>query len=438
MAGSGYKLFVNGTTLSASDLNNYVQQQTVMVFASASARTTALASVLSEGMISYRTDAHVLEVYNGTAWVAPETNLTTKGDLATYDTAPSRLGVGSDGSTLIANSSASTGLSWANQFQAGKNKILNSDLSIWQRGTSFTPSASSATYVADRFFVNRDGSGATVTVSQQAFTPGSSPVAGYEGAYFYRYNQSVAGSGATYGILASQRVEDVRTLAGQTVTWSFWAKADSNRNITLEVYQNYGSGGSSSSGNLVSSPTLAITTSWTRYSVQISLTSLSGKTLGTGSFLSLSFLDSSLNATKTVDTWGWQLEAGSVATAFSTATGTLQGELAACQRYYYRVQSSSAYNGWGVGYGINSTGVSILAPLPVTMRAIPTVLDYSQLAAYDGAAVANASAAVINAGQSGNNAVTVTLTSTSITQYRPTFGIFYNNSAGYIGFGAEL
>ena len=73
MAGAGYKLFVNGNTLSASDLNTYVQQQTVMVFASAAARTTALSGVLAEGMISYRTDSHILEYYTGSTWssVAP-------------------------------------------------------------------------------------------------------------------------------------------------------------------------------------------------------------------------------------------------------------------------------------------------------------------------------------------------------------------------------
>ena len=68
MAGTGYKLFVNGTSLSASDLNTYVNQQTVMVFATTGARTTALASVLAEGMVSYVTGTG-LQYYTGTAWV---------------------------------------------------------------------------------------------------------------------------------------------------------------------------------------------------------------------------------------------------------------------------------------------------------------------------------------------------------------------------------
>lgn len=76
MAGAGYKLFVNGNTLSASDLNTYVQQQTVMVFATTGARDTALASVLAEGMQCYITGTGGF-YYNGSAWVANVTASST-------------------------------------------------------------------------------------------------------------------------------------------------------------------------------------------------------------------------------------------------------------------------------------------------------------------------------------------------------------------------
>jgi hypothetical protein len=68
MAGAGYKLFVNGNTLSASDLNTYLNQQTIMVFSTTGARTTALSGVVAEGMVSYVTGTG-LQYYNGTAWV---------------------------------------------------------------------------------------------------------------------------------------------------------------------------------------------------------------------------------------------------------------------------------------------------------------------------------------------------------------------------------
>jgi hypothetical protein len=138
MAGAGYKLFVNGNTLSASDLNTYLQQQTVMVFASDSARTTALSGVLAEGMISYRTDSHVLEIYNGSAWVEAGTNLTTKGDLATFDTAAARLPVGTNGFVLTADSTQTTGIKWAAAAGAGMNETIFTSSGTWTAPTGVT------------------------------------------------------------------------------------------------------------------------------------------------------------------------------------------------------------------------------------------------------------------------------------------------------------
>ena len=60
--------------------------------------------------------------------------------------------------------------------QAGKNKIINGNFNIWQRGTTFSSPANEA-YTADRFNITYDGTGATRTISQQAFTAGAAPVA---------------------------------------------------------------------------------------------------------------------------------------------------------------------------------------------------------------------------------------------------------------------
>jgi hypothetical protein len=69
MAGAGYKLFTTGQVLTAAEVNTYLQEQVIMVFASATARTTALSGVLSEGMVSYLKDTNATEVYDGSAWV---------------------------------------------------------------------------------------------------------------------------------------------------------------------------------------------------------------------------------------------------------------------------------------------------------------------------------------------------------------------------------
>lgn len=68
-AGAGYIEFTTGDILTASAANEYLASQVVMVFASASARTSAIASP-QEGMMSYLKDTNSVEYYSGAAWVA--------------------------------------------------------------------------------------------------------------------------------------------------------------------------------------------------------------------------------------------------------------------------------------------------------------------------------------------------------------------------------
>ena len=111
-----------------------------------------------------------------------------KGDIltATANDTPARLAVGANGYTLVADSSTSTGLAYSPTFFAGKNKIINGDFGIWQRGTSFS-NPSNGAYTADRWAIGHNGTGATRTISQQSFAAGTAPVSGYEGSFFYRY-----------------------------------------------------------------------------------------------------------------------------------------------------------------------------------------------------------------------------------------------------------
>lgn len=115
MAGAGYKLFNTGDVLTAAQVNTYLQEQVVMRFANATARTTALSGVLAEGMVSYLDDVNQVQVYNGSSWVAVggSSPLTTKGDLYTYSTTDARLAVGTNGQVLTADSTTATGLKWA-------------------------------------------------------------------------------------------------------------------------------------------------------------------------------------------------------------------------------------------------------------------------------------------------------------------------------------
>jgi len=68
MAGAGFKTWTAGEVLTASQLNTYIQQQTLMVFASAAARTSALGTAVAEGMTTYLLDTNGIQSYDGAAW----------------------------------------------------------------------------------------------------------------------------------------------------------------------------------------------------------------------------------------------------------------------------------------------------------------------------------------------------------------------------------
>ena len=121
MAGAGYKLFVTGDVLTAAQVNTYLQEQTVMSFADAAARTSALSAVLSEGMMSYLRDTNAVQVYNGSAWVAVGSSspLTTKGDLYGFNTADARIPIGTNNQVLTADSAQALGLKWATPVTGG-------------------------------------------------------------------------------------------------------------------------------------------------------------------------------------------------------------------------------------------------------------------------------------------------------------------------------
>jgi hypothetical protein len=247
-------------------------------------------------------------------------------------------------------------------------------------GCNISVPSATPTLTADRWGWYSGGSGATINITQQMFTPGTAPVAGYEGTYYLQMAQTIAGTGSTLNELY-HRIEDVRTFAGQAVTVSFWAKSSNNNTTVTPAFEQWFTNSGSAATNTNGTP-ITITTSWARYSQTIYLPSLTGATiLPQSSFLQLDLIVPS-NTVQTISFWGIQAESGSVATTFSTATGTQAAELASCLRYYWRkytnlqagypVNSYYGYTNFGLGQAWSTTQASIFVNYPVPMRVTPS------------------------------------------------------------------
>jgi hypothetical protein len=422
--------------------------QGVLVFASAAARDAAITSP-QEGQCCYLKDTDAVLTYSGSAWVGFDDSnaiqnaiVDAKGDIVAASAAdtPARLAVGSNGETLVADSSTSTGLRYQGTMAGGRNALINGGFDYWQRGTSGF--SLGGAYNADRWKFIQDGAGLTGTVTQQALTAGS--IFGVDSPYCWQWSVTVAGSGATTNQIY-QLVENVQTFAGQTAVLSFYAKSDATRTaVAPTVNQNFGSGGSGAVGATVTAtsgnPT-NLTTSWQRFSYTVALPSITGKTIGTGSHLEVS-IKFPINTTQVTQLVGCQLEVGSVPTQFTRAGGTLQGELAACQRYYYRATVSTFNQPFAMGQCYNTTSAYGIVPFPVTMRTLPSALEQSGTAAdyklttsaFGGSTVT----AVPTFNAATQNAGTVVFTASAVFTAGHATSLVSNASGAYLGWSAEL
>jgi hypothetical protein len=255
---------------------------------------------------------------------------------------------------------------------AGKNPLVNGGMDIWQRGTSVT--VSSFTYTADRWQAYRAVAGATVTRQVTGDTTNLPQIQ-----YCMRVSRDAANA-ATNQIFFAQSMETTNSIpfAGQTVTFSFYARKGANYSPTSSAFTatlNTGTGtdqNNLTSGYTGGAATITInstlTTTWQRFTGTAILPST---TTEIAAYFTISPTGVA-GAADYMEITGIQVELGSYATTFTRTGGSIQGELAACQRYYYQHIDANDKPVMNAGYFTANIIIGIVS-LPVTMRTSPTI-----------------------------------------------------------------
>ena len=417
------------------------------------------AAVISSATAPANTSAIWYNTENGNAYIYYDSFWTSvsgaSGTPIISDTAPSSPTFGMqwfnslNGKTYLYYSSAWIELdSNGTATTSTGNAIINGAFEINQR--RFTSASTSGTFGFDRWLMLLTSG--TVTYTAQTFDATESLTSGAPQSENYARISSTGQSGTNARSVLATRLEDARTLAGQTVTFSFWAKATTGTpSVAVELFQDFGTGGSTIVLG-IGSIKLAVTASWQRYTATFSIPTTAGKTIASDSFLGVNLWTSAGSdfdartqslgiQAATISFWGVQLEAGAVATPFKRNAPSIQAELAACQRYYVRWNQGSTTPRIATGAQNDTTSSWFVLVLPVTMRRVPVAADlsWSNAQTTDNAIFDRSlTALTINSAQ-GSTDKTVTLagTHTSVgAQFRPVMLILTTN--GFVAISTEL
>lgn len=323
---------------------------------------------------------------------------------------------------------------------SGRNKIRNGALDVWQRGFgAFTVNQ----YTADGWSMSTNGGSHSVTA--QNFTLGGGDIpsinGGVDSPLFIRTVVTGAAGAANYNVMFL-RIEDVRTLANRKATLSFWAKGATALPMAVELNQVFGTGGSPSAAVTGTGQKVTLSTAWKRYQFVLTVPSITGKTLGTNGDHNLTVLlwfsgGSDYNTRNgtlgtqsgTFDIWGVQLEEGTEATPLERLD--FEAEISRSMRYFQR-HFDPPLRGVVTGGNVGRMGM----PLPVFMRANPTVSASGTTNLYDGTAVTVATAITVQ--YTTYQHVEMDMSSgVGLTNGRPAI-LWKNSAASVFDFSAEL
>jgi len=330
-------------------------------------------------------------------------------------------------------------------FVGAKNFTINGNFDWWQRGTSFTTdNAATVIYTADRWGARAlfPNSGAVQTITQET---SNVPVGSK-----YSLKSVIATAAAVNNtrmqVFYTLEHSEAMLLAGKTMTLSVQAKGIGNID-TLIMSSTYNTaGGKACDGTTIVSANKTINTS-TFTTCSITFTVPNAATLtSTGTLGFLFVYTRSSGAAEQVGDGFFisqvQLEVGNVQTQFSRAGGSIGGELALCQRYYYRLTADTTYAYLAFGMATSTTNGKVSVPAPSTMRVVPTAIDSptaSTLRFTDGVTGTTCNSSPTLDGDVTNELLTFNIgVASGLTQYRSIWFGANNSSSAYVGFSAEL
>ena len=408
-------------------------------------------NVISSATPPTNTSAIWFNTENGTAYVYYDGFWTSvagsSGTPIISDTAPTSPVVGmqwfnsSNGKSYLYYSDAWVEVdSNGNSASSNGNSVINGGFDIWQRGTSFTASGTAYLYGADRWNIFSSGSGRTYSRQLTGDTTNLPDIQ-----YCIR---AAKNSGDTNNSVVRfwTDLESVNSipLAGKTVTFSFYARrgagySASGNGLAIQLIsgtgtdQNWGHVGYTGSTTVINQ-TATLTTTWQRFTYTATLASNISQVGVNFAFTPVG----TAGANDYFEVTGVQLEAGTVATPFRRNAPSIQAELAACQRSYFRTANAGLFAAHGLGQCFSTTGALIFLRNPVQLRSAPSSIEFSSLRLDDSVGGVAISNLALQQSISTSIQTCVEATASGLAQFRAVSLSNNNNTAGFVAVSAEL
>ena len=352
-----------------------------------------------------------------------------------------------------------------------RNIVINGDMSIAQRGTSFTSLGGVSQYNLDRW----ETIGANVGSGRYQIDQSTDVPSGFTYSQKISCTTSEASQDADQQLYLEQQIEGLNSsylkyyvASPDTVTLSFWVKSNLTGSYSVALKLSDNASAADSSGSRIYPTTYSISSAntWEKKSITITLDSTSEvKVINNGFAVATQFWLSAgtsrdgeatnawknnANAAATSDNlnllgntaneWyitGVQLEAGTTASDFEFLP--VDVNLGRCQRYYHRINPNGTGGSIGSAAYYTSASVFVSLNFPTSMRTSPSMEQVTGTNYYN-----------INRDAANDNFNTFTLNDSNIdsadlyvdSDVSGTAGhagrCRFNSASGYVAFSAEL